>query len=471
MGAVRRLALLLLMIAAGLIAAPAVAAADPAFEPAKATSSFGKSIDVEQRVTLPTGIARVEALVRAGVGARTFLATIPPPAAGATTLRYSYLTPFGSLYPNTPVEVGFRLTFADGRTVDGLTTTIRYQDDRYTWRTLEGPLVRVHWIEGDAGFGQRALEIGERAIKEASALLGVVEKEPIDFYIYADRKAFYDVIGPGLRENVGGVALPNIRTMFANIAPSGVGDPWVGIVVPHELTHLVFNTATRNPYHAPPHWLNEGLADYLAQAYDAGSRANVKRAARSGEIMPLHSLIGQFPTTAARFSLAYDESVSAIDYLIRTHGREALVNLIRSYAGGVSDDAAFKAALGVDLAEFEAGWIHDLGIDAPVPFGPRPAPAGPVPPGWAVAPSSTLGPGETARPGSSDPLRTGGPTGPGAPGDLSVPIAIGVIGLLALLVLAGILIAARGLNRGDPLGTGRDDEATDPPDPDRSEPQ
>jgi hypothetical protein len=329
----------------------------------------------------------------------------------------------------------------------------------------------VHWIEGDAAFGQRALQIGEGAIKEASALLGVVEKQPIDFFIYADRTAFYDVIGPGLRENIGGVALPTIRTMFANIAPSGVTDAWVGIVVPHELTHLVFNTATRNPYHAPPHWLNEGLADYLAQGYDASTRGNVERAARTGEIMPLHALLGQFPTTAARFSLAYDESVSAIDYLIRTHGREALVKLIRSYAGGLSDDAAFTAALGVDSAGFEAGWLKSLGIDAPAPFGPRPAPPGPVPPGWAAAPSPTLRPGETAGPPASDGLRTGGPTGPGAPGDLSVPIAIGVIGLLALLVLAGILIAARGLNRGDPLGAGKDAEPVTEDDPDQSDPE
>lgn len=447
---VTRGAAVLLLVVASLLTAPTVAAAEPVFQPAKATSSFGVSIDVEQAVTLPAGVTRVEALVREGKAGRTFLATIPTPAAGATTLRYKHLTPFGSLYPNTPVELGFRLTFEDGHKVDGPTTIVLYEDDRFTWRTLEDGLLHVHWIVGDEGFGRRALQIAVRAVDEAGALLGVEETEPIDFFIYADRVAFYDVIGPGLRENIGGVALANIRTLFANIAPSAGSDPWVGVVVPHELTHLVFATATRNPYHAPPHWLNEGLADYLAQGYNAGTRANVERAARSGEIMPLHSLVGLFPTTAARFSLAYDESVSAIDYMIRTHGREALVSLIRSYKDGVSDDAAFTAALGVDLAAFEAGWLADLGIEAPVPYGPRPAPPGPVPPGWGAAPVPTLGPGETARPEPTDALRTGGPTGPGSPGDISGPIAIVIIGVLAVVLLAGILIVARGLNRGGP---------------------
>lgn len=438
-----------LILAVAVFAALAVAspasAADPIFQPATATSTFGASIDVEQRVTLPTGIARVEALVRAGKGARTFLATIATPAAGSAVLRYSYKTPFGALYPNTPVELGFRLTFDDGRTVDGPTTTISYQDDRFTWKTVEGSIVRVHWYEGNAAFGKRALDIGERAIQQASTLLGVTETEPIDFYIYADRDKFYDVIGPGLQENVGGIAVAPIRTLFANIAPSAVDDPWVGVVVPHELTHLVFHTAIDNPYHEPLHWLNEGLADYLAVGYDAGAKANVQRSARAGDLMPLKALVGQFPTPSDKFSLAYDESVSAIDYLVRTYGREVLVKLIRSYADGVSDDAAFSAALRVDTAGFEAGWLADLKVDAPKPFGPQPAPVGPLPPDWLAGPAATPGPGATG------PIATAGPTKPGGGDDSSGVLLYVGIGILGLLIVAGLVVVAARLGRGQPL--------------------
>src|SRR5207247_3991833 len=131
--------------------------------------------------------------------------------------------------------------------------------------TLTGALVRVHWTDGDEAFGRRALSIGEQGVANASQLLGVTETDPIDFYIYSDTTAFRDILGPGTRENVGGVAFPDIRTLFANIGPGSVDDPWGAIVIPHELTHLVFATATQNPYHGPPHWLNEGLAVYLSQ--------------------------------------------------------------------------------------------------------------------------------------------------------------------------------------------------------------
>ena len=444
-GVIRRLALMAGLLLATLTVAPSVAAADPVFGPATARATFGEAIEIEQPVTLSEPVRRIEALVRAGRNGRTFLATIPTPAQGASILRYRYATPFGSLYPNTVVQFGFRVTLEDGRIIDSPTRSINYEDDRFAWNTLEGDLVRVHWVQGDERFGRRALAVGERAVKDATRLLGVEETEPIDFYVYGDRDAFYDVLGPAQRENVGGIALAEIRTLFANIAPSAVDDPWVGIVIPHELTHLVFDTATRNDYHAPPHWLNEGLADYLAQGYGAGARAAVQNAVRTGELMPLRAIVGRFPTTAERFSLAYDESVSAIDYLIRSHGQDALVQLIRSYADGVSDDVAFSSALGVDEAGFEAGWLEDLGIDEPPAFGPQPAPPGPLPPGWNQAPAPTLRPGETPRPTPGN-----GPTNPGT-GDLSGPIVIGVVVVLVVLLIGGLLFVARGLSRGDPL--------------------
>ena len=68
--------------------------------------------------------------------------------------------------------------------------------------------------------------------------------------------------------------------------PSQIDDAWVGIVIPHELTHLVFDTAAGNPYHQPPRWLNEGLAVYESQGYDASDRGLVADAVGVGHPDP-----------------------------------------------------------------------------------------------------------------------------------------------------------------------------------------
>ena len=47
-----------------------------------------------------------------------------------------------------------------------------------------------------------------------------------------------------------------------------------------------------------------------------------------------------------------------MDFFVRTHGQDALVKLIHSYADGLTDDEAFTAAIGVDrtAASRPAGW-------------------------------------------------------------------------------------------------------------------
>lgn len=434
MGAVRHralaLAFLLAVAMAGLAPAGASAAA-PTFGRADATATFGVGIDVTQPATLPDGVRRVEALVRTTGSDRTLVTPISTPAAGSRTLRYRFETELGSLWPNTAVELGFRVTLDDGTVVEGPTSTVRYEDTRFSWRTIEGDHVRVHWSEGGDAFGRRVLEIGDEAVRRATALLGVQEDAPIDFFVYADDGAFQDILGPGTRENVGGVAPVGLRTLFASIGSTNLDDPWVGTVVPHELTHVVFESATGNPYHDAPHWLNEGLATYLAEGYSSGRRASVERAVEAGSLIPLQGLVGAFPTTVERFSLGYAESVAAVEYLIRTYGRDALVRLIRSYADGVTDDEAFQAALGVDVAGFEAGWFGDLGVDAPQPYGPQPAPTGPLPPGWGGAAPS---PGASGAVASPSPTPAGGGS---SAADLVVPLAgLGIVLLGAVAVYA-----------------------------------
>jgi hypothetical protein len=241
-------------------------------------------------------------------------------------------------------------------------------------------------------------------------------------------------LGPGTRENVGGQANAEIRTLFALITPREINDPWVDVVVPHELVHLVFDTAVTNPYHFPPRWLNEGLAVYLSEGYKASDRNAVESAARSGDLFPLDGLVGQFPTGDG-FFLAYAESVSAIDFLIRTHDQDALVALIGSYADGLTDDEAFTAAIGMDTAAFNDAWLADLGAVVPTKHGPQPAPAGPRPPAWGPA-----GPAATSAPGDPAPAATPRPaTGDGA------AVALGGSSLLILALLAIVVFGAAGV--------------------------
>jgi len=419
---------------ASVVASGPIRAADPVtFGTPTVASTFLSGISISEPVTLPADTRRVEALVRVEGSERTLVTPVSLPGPGGPVLRYQLSTPSGGLIPNTLVQLAFRVTLADGSTVTGPFARVRYDDTRYDWQTITGTLVRVHWVEGGRAFGQGALAIAETAVKKAATLLGVTETDPIDFFVYTDRTAFYDVLGPAARENVGAVAFPEIRTVIANISATDPTDPVVGIYIPHELTHVVFGDATSNPYHTPLHWLNEGLAVYLSQGYDSGSRQGVEAAVADHSLMPLSALSGQFPTSADRFGLAYDEAVSAVDFMVRAYGRDAVVKLIRTYASGVTDDAAFTAGIGLDQAGFEAAWLANLHAPAPSPFGPQPAPAGPVPSGWIGAAATAGIPGESGPSGGGG---TSSATPSGGPLDwLGYAAAVVVIIVLLLVAL------------------------------------
>jgi hypothetical protein len=439
------IALALCLAAFAPAAAPSVRAAST-FDTPTATSTFGASIVFSQPITTTVALKRVEIVLTVPGEPGPEIAEVDaPPRPGRHTLSYP-LDAGGNVLPNTAIEARWRLTAVDGTVEVGPPVTVRYEDTRFKWKVRSGAIVRVHWYEGPDAFGQRALEIGDKAISDASALLGVKETEPVDFFLYADQQAFYDALGPSTPENVGGQANAEIRTLFALITPDQINADWVGVVVRHELTHLVANTAVDNPYHFLPRWVNEGLAVYLSEGYDSGNRAAVRTAARDGTLMPLESLAGNFPTSSDRFFQAYAESVSSIDYLVRKYGRDKLVALIRSYARGVTDDEAFTGALGVDVEAFDTAWRAELDAKQPAVLGPQPAPPGPLPSGWTQSDGSSgiaipsAAPGATRVPASGA-AAPSSPAGGAGGGGSTVPIIIAVLGFFVAIVAVGYGVA------------------------------
>jgi Peptidase MA superfamily len=443
---------LALLVAAGLLlgVVPTVAAASPVtFGTPTADSTFGKGIVFTQPITIERPIGRVELLLTVADAIGPTITEVPGvPASGSATLTYTLDTSGNDhMIPNTPVVAEWRVVSPDGAEV-GLGPELRvvYDDDRFTWRSTGDDLVRVHWYEGDAAFGAKALKLGADEVRETSKLLGVTEKDPIDFFVYANVEDFYGAIGPGAHENVAGSAFADIRTLLGLIPPNQINDSLVAVRIPHEFVHMVFDTASKNPYHSPPRWLNEGLAVYQSEGYGSSDRGAVESAARRGQLIPLDGLTGQFPN-GDDFFLAYSESVAAVEFMIRTHGADALVTLIRSYAEGRTDDEAFSAALGLDMTAFGDSWFKDVKATPKTKFGPQPAPPGPVPSAWGGAAPGAPASRPPASPGAAAGA-SGGVTASPAPGSVGdatgstsmlvgTVIAVGVIILLVIVALAG----------------------------------
>jgi hypothetical protein len=346
--------------------------------------------------------------------------------AGSGPLVASVDTSGGSLFPFAPVVGNFEVVLSDGTTELGPDINLTYADDRFVWHDLTGNVVRVHYLDASASFAHSLLTLADGGVTRAAAMFGVTETKPIDYYVYPSQDVFQQ--GLNQPDTVGGVAEPEYRIAFSVVAN---GDSaYAAQVMPHEVTHVVFWDAVHNAYHGTPRWLDEGFAQYISQAYDSTSRRLVTQAVQGGTLTSLLALTDFFPMDSTRIYLAYAEAVSAVDFMVRKYGKPAVLKLVQAYAGGVSDDEAFTAGLGVDVKGFDTAWETELGV-APTKYGPQPAPTGPLPPGW----TTTGGAGA-----STGPDTTSGPSGSVSPAPTQS--SGGHSGNTAVMILAGLLAAA-----------------------------
>jgi hypothetical protein len=365
---------------------------------------------------------------------------------GSNSLAYTLDTSSGGLAPFQPMTARFRVSFADGTSQTGPEIRVVYADDRFTWKAKTGKLVTIHWFQGSDAYATQLLSYGEQGFSKSASFLGVTETQPVDFYVYPSQAAF--AAGLSVPETIGGQTQPAYRTCFALVAPTDLA--YGSTVVPHELTHIVFNDITDNAYHSPPRWLNEGLAVYLSEGYGSDNRRLVSQAVRSGTLVPLAALAGFFALDATRVYLSYAESVSAVDFMVRKYGQSSIRKLVNTYSTGATDDEAFTAAFGIDTAAFDKAWLADNGVAAPTQYGPQPAPAGPVPPSWTGS-SGTVPPAGPTTPPATSSAAPGGHELNTRSSDPTVYLLAGLIAIGGFMLLAvGTLLYVQSERRPPP---------------------
>jgi hypothetical protein len=431
LGVVLAVALGVLLIAPAGVSAASVTFGDPS-----GASTFGTAIVFTQPYS-GSGIASASiALTLPGdIGPQI----VPIPRPGSASLSYTLDTSGGAVSPFESVTAQFRAVLSDGSEVAGPSFIVVYADDRFTWKSVSGSLVTIHWFQGSNTFAQQLLSYGEKGIAKSAAFMGITETKPVDFYIYPSQTAFQ--AGLSVPETIGGEAFTNFRTAFALVGTSELS--YGSTVVPHELTHQVFADLTDNPYHSPPRWLNEGLATYLSEGYGSSDRSLVSKAAKNGTLVPLAALAGYFALDQTRIYLSYAEATSAVDYMVRTYGQTAVRKMLTAYSTGASDDEAFTRGLGVDVATFDKAWLAGNGVAAAKTYGPVAAPTGALPPGWDGS-TATAPPVSPTTPGSTP---SGSPASGGSTkssSDTTVLLIAGVIALAGLVLLgAGAILYAR----------------------------
>jgi len=421
------------LLAAGSAGAliPGHAAAFSGFGSASADATYGQAMTF--RVALPGGAPdRLELLLEFAGSDSTFVAPVP---ASGTAAEYRWDTATQHVTPNTRITYRWRATDG-GVTTLSRSATLLYDDDRpgLDWHQAAIGAATVHWYGGAETQARRFGDLSAAGARRAQDLLGHQLDGPIDIFVYDTRDEFFGALGPGAREWTGAATYPAIRTIFMWLG--GGPTSYLETTIVHEVTHVVFDDATANPYHEPAKWFNEGLATWAEQQSAASERATVEFEAGAGGLFAFPAIAEQFPIGTRGSSLSYAMGATMVDMIVRDHDAPAIARIADAYRAGASDTEALAAGTGQHAEDLYAAFYAAFGVAAPEPVAPAP-----ILPSNVDKPAPGSGP---ATPGSAaeSPAPAGEP-GDGGPGNGS---AWWLALIAAALVGAGI-VSIRAMRR------------------------
>jgi hypothetical protein len=278
----------------------------------------------------------------------------------------------GYVPPNTTVTYQWRAV--DGAAVTlSPEQTLLYDDDRagLDWSQARIGSATVHWYGPNEDIARRFGDLAGDAADAAADLLGHALSGPIDIFVYDERDEFFGAAGPDSREWTGAATYPHIRSVYMWLGAGATS--YLETTIAHEVTHVVFDDATTNPFHEPPTWLNEGTATWSELQDAATEEALVRLEARSAEgLMAFEALTDQFPIDVRGASLAYAQGATMVDRIVSEYGTDAMADITEAYRSGATDDEAIRAGTGVSFEDLRADYFASFGVTEPDPVEPVP---------------------------------------------------------------------------------------------------
>jgi tetratricopeptide (TPR) repeat protein len=208
------------------------------------------------------------------------------------------------------------------------------------------------------------LDILEEAYSEVGKVLSFYPKQEIIVFLYT-QKQFFDVTRAP--EWTGGIFDGKIR-----IPAGGYEDHMDRLrqVLFHEYVHAVVHQMTaqgisrvgENSRSGVPTWFHEGIAQYLepdSKSEDADQR--LRRWVNQGVFLELTMLQGSFLGFNNQLAaLAYDESLSAVKFMIDEFGPYSVQRFLNALAQQKTVDEAMRDAIFISYDEFQTRWVNHL---------------------------------------------------------------------------------------------------------------
>lgn len=266
-----------------------------------------------------------------------------------------------NLPPGAIVEYWWVIEDAAKHRLETAPALVRFDDNRYPWRSLTTGDITLFWYRGDELFAQELMSAAQQALRRLTDDIGARLERPAEIYIYASSEA---LLGAMIYKAgwEGGVAMPEYGVIAIGIAPDADSLAWGKRALAHELAHQVVHQATFGAYGDLPTWLDEGLAVYAEGEISPHHKSQLERAISEGRLLSARSLSSPFSAHPEQAFLSYAQSYSLVEFLINSYGKDKMLRLLSVFQQGSGYDEALTQVYGFDMDELNALWRATTGI-------------------------------------------------------------------------------------------------------------
>ncbi len=219
---------------------------------------------------------------------------------------------------------------------------------------LTGPQYKVYFSNVDTTAARQCQTLLDTVFPEMLYDFQVEWSGDVRILIAPDRDAFVRISKGQLPDWTHAFAVPRDRLIVLKSPRwDRSRDPFKTTLV-HELMHLLLFEAVGN--RSLPRWLDEGLALFYSRDSRWETFTALSKAVMTGSLIPLQQIDDVLNYRRSRAELAYQQSYSAVKYLLTTYDVEALRILLKGIRKGQSWNQSFVLATGSTVTQFEGEW-------------------------------------------------------------------------------------------------------------------
>lgn len=233
-----------------------------------------------------------------------------------------------------------------------------FTNSKDDWKILQARPLVLACHKQDIDTGREILGMVEENMNRIAQDLNLEQINQIQIILAPSENEFQRLTAGSIPDWGVGAANPLSRTIFLKSPRYARPETDTESVVIHELAHILLGMVLNGQ--PVDRWFDEGFA--LQQSGEASMESKIifARSLILGNSIPLSNIDAVLTFQRDKAGLAYQESHSALRYLVQQYGIGIIPKIVEQIRLGESMDAALRNAAGLSLDEFEYHWLNAM---------------------------------------------------------------------------------------------------------------